>query len=65
MIDLLKNIAKRKYLRDGSKPVLNSGHGAYAEDPANVSGQHNQPSQVPAQYVPEITKQLNHNNNNK
>lgn len=32
------------YLRDGSKPVVNSGHGACADCPAGVSGQQSHPS---------------------
>jgi hypothetical protein len=40
------------YLRLGSNPVINSGHGACAEDPAGVSGQHDQPSNVPGQNRP-------------
>lgn len=43
--------------RFGSNPVTNSGHGACADDPAGVSGQHDQPSKVPGQDRPatEIT----------
>lgn len=33
---------------------MNEGHDAYATDPAIVSGQHNQPSHVPWQCLPEI-----------
>lgn len=31
---------------------MNSGHGLNADLPANVSGQHDQPSHVPLQYLP-------------
>ena len=45
-------IQKCRYLRFGSNPVIKSGHGACAEDPAGVSGQHDQPSNVPGQNRP-------------
>jgi hypothetical protein len=40
------------YSRLGSNPVINSGHGACAEDPAGVSAQHDHPSKVPGQNRP-------------
>lgn len=43
-----------EYLRDGSKPVLNSGQDKRAECPAAVSGQHIHPSHVPRQNLPAI-----------
>jgi hypothetical protein len=36
----------------GSNPVTKSGQGACADDPAGVSGQHDQPSNVPGQEGP-------------
>lgn len=39
-------------LRNGSKPVINSGHGARADAPAGVAGQHIHPSHVPGQNEP-------------
>lgn len=39
-----------KHLLFGSKPVIKAGHGANADVPGSVSGQHSQPSHVPLQY---------------
>lgn len=44
------------YLRVGSNPVINSGHNVYADEPANVSGQHDHPSHVPLQYLPKTIR---------
>lgn len=49
-IDKTNNQTMYYYLRVGSNPVINSGHNVCADAPANVSGQHDHPSQVPLQY---------------
>lgn len=43
----------------GSNPVINSGHSAYADEPARVSGQHDHPSHVPLQYLPKKNRETN------
>lgn len=52
--DFAKSTTHSIYLRNGSNPVINSGHGAYADVPAIVSGQHSHPSHVPGQYSPRM-----------
>lgn len=49
---MLPRVQHTQYSRNGSNPVINSGHGAYADVPAIVSGQHSHPSHVPGQYSP-------------
>lgn len=54
-----------EYLRNGSNPVTNSGHGAYADMPAIVSGQHSHPSHVPGQYFPRLRQRERESKNNE
>lgn len=52
MVGNVTFIVAKLHLRDGSKPVVNSGQGACADVAAGVSGQHSQPSHVPRQNFP-------------